>query len=375
MRVLFSGGASGGHVNPALAIAEIMKANYPDCEIAFVGTPDGIENDLVPQAGYKLYKIKIEGVNGKAGVDKLKAYSRAFTSQFAAKKVIKDFKPDIVIGTGGYACWPALKVAAKMRIPTMLHESNSYPGMAVRKLQETVDVIMTNFENTKDKLSPRAHVVNVGNPVRRDCSVLTREVARKKLGIDADKFVVLSFGGSLGAIALNDVCVDYMKNFAALHENVLSFHVGGKIYYEDAKKKFEDAKLLDNKRNTLINFTNDLPTYMAAADVVICRAGAMTITELARMGKAAIIIPSVNVTDNHQYTNAKSLSDEGAAILLEEKDISSGVIAEQLEKLYENPEMLKDMSEKAKAFANDGVEKAIFENVSKLLESYKKILK
>lgn len=375
MRILFSGGASGGHVNPALAIAEIMKANYPDCEIAFVGTPDGIENDLVPQAGYKLYKIKIEGVNGKTGVGKLKAYAHAFTSQFAAKKIIKEFKPDIVIGTGGYACWPALKVAAQMRIPTMLHESNSQPGMAVRKLQETVDVIMTNFENTKEKLSPRACVVNVGNPVRRDCSVLTREVARKKLGIDAEKFVILSFGGSLGAIALNDVCVDYMKNFAALHDDVISFHIGGKIYYEDAKKKFDQAKLLDNERNVLMKFTNDLPTYMAAADIVICRAGAMTITELARMGKAAIIIPSVNVTDNHQYTNAKALSDANAAILLEENDISSGVIAEKLEMLYCNPNTRLEMSNNVKAFAGDDVEKLIFENISKLLESYKKILK
>ena len=375
MRILFSGGASGGHVNPALAIAEIMKSNYPDCEIAFVGTPDGIENDLVPQAGYKLYKIKIEGVNGKSGIGKMKAYARAFTSQFAAKKIIKEFKPDIVIGTGGYACWPALKVAAQMRIPTMLHESNSYPGMAVRKLQETVDVIMTNFENTKEKLSERACVVNVGNPVRRDCSTLTREVARKNLGISDDKFVVLSFGGSLGAIVLNDVATDYMQNFAASRDDVLSFHIGGKIYYDDASKKLEEAKLLDNERNVLISFTNNLPTYMAAADVVICRAGAMTITEIARMGKAAIIIPSINVTDNHQYTNAKALSDAGAAMLLEEKDIASGIIVKHLEALYDDRKALDKMGEKVKAFANDGVEKEIFENVNKLLESYKKILK
>ena len=375
MKVLFSGGASGGHVNPALAIAEIMKANYPDCEIAFVGTPDGIENDLVPQAGYKLYKIKIEGVNGKQGISKMKAYARAFTSQFAAKKIIKEFKPDIVIGTGGYACWPALKVAAQMRIPTVLHESNSYPGMAVRKLQETVDLIMTNFENTKEKLSPNACVVNVGNPVRRACSTLTKEVARQKLGIDADKFVVLSFGGSLGAIALNDVAVDYMKNFAALHDEVLSYHVGGKIYYEDALKKFDADKLLENSRNTLISFTNELPLYMAAADVIICRAGAMTITELARMGKAAIIIPSVNVTDNHQYTNAKALSDAGAAILLEEKDIASGGIVQRIETLYKDPKQLERMSEKVRAFAGDDVEKEIFDNINKLLNGYKKILK
>ena len=376
MKVLFSGGASGGHVNPALAIAEIMKANYPGCEIAFVGTPDGIENSLVPQSGYKLYKIKIEGVNGKSGLRKIKAYARAFTSQFEAKRVIKDFKPDLVIGTGGYACWPALKVACQMGIPTMLHESNSFPGMAVRKLQNDVDVIMTNFESTRELLSQSATVINVGNPVRRDCSVLTKAVARERLGIDSDKFVVLSFGGSLGAECLNNVAVDYMKSFSASHEDVVAYHVGGRNYYEDAKKKLEENKLLDNERNILISFTSDLPVYMAAADVVICRAGAMTITELARMGKAAIIIPSVNVTDNHQYKNAKALADAGAAVLLEESAIDAGERASaRLEELYSDEKLRLDMSERVKAFARDDVEKIIFETVKNLLDTYKKIVK
>ena len=376
MRVLFSGGASGGHVNPALAIAEIMKANYPDCEIAFVGTPNGIENSLVPQAGYELYKIKIAGVNGKSGLNKLKAYARAFTSLFEAKKIVKKFKPDIVIGTGGYACWPAVKAAAELRIPTVLHESNSYPGMAVRKLQEKVDIILTNFESTKEKLSPNANVINVGNPVRRDCTVLTKSDARARLGIDSEKFVVLSFGGSLGAEYLNNAAVDYMQNFAASKEDVISYHVGGRNYYDDAVEKLEGKKLLENKRNTLISFTNELPLYMAAADVVICRAGAMTITEIARMGKAAIIIPSVHVTDNHQFINAKSLSDAGAAVLVEEAELEKqGRISEELEALYSDPERRIEMSEKVKAFASEDVEKKIFEAINDLLENYKKIVK
>ena len=376
MRVLFSGGASGGHVNPALAIAEIIKANYPDCVIEFVGTPNGIENRLVPQAGYKLNKIKIEGVNGKSGISKYKAYARAFTSQFEAKKIVKKFKPDLVIGTGGYACWPALKAAVEMGIPTMLHESNSYPGMAVRKLQESVDVIMTNFESTREELSPNARVVNVGNPVRRDCLTLTRTEARERLGIAEDKFVILSFGGSLGAECLNNVCVDYMKNFAALHEDVLSYHIGGRNYYEDAKAKLKENGLLDSEKNILIDFTSDLPIYMAAADIVICRAGAMTITELAIMGKAAIIVPSVNVTDNHQYKNAKMLSDAGAAMLLEESAIERGEsVSGVMEELYSSREKREEMSKRVKDFARQDVEKEIFFAIKDLLESYKKIIK
>jgi UDP-N-acetylglucosamine--N-acetylmuramyl-(pentapeptide) pyrophosphoryl-undecaprenol N-acetylglucosamine transferase len=376
MRVLFSGGASGGHVNPALAIADIIKANYPDSEIAFVGTPYGIENSIVPQAGYKLYKIKIEGVNGKKGLGKLKAYARAFTAQFSAKRVIKEFKPDIVIGTGGYACWPALKAAVEARIPTMLHESNSMPGMAVRKLQNDVDVIMTNFESTRDNLNPTANVVKVGNPVRSQGLTLTRESARERLGIDAEKFVVLSFGGSLGAECLNDVALEYMKNFSALHENVLAYHVGGKNYYEDAKRKLEDNKLLEDGKNTLISFTNELLVYMAAADVVICRAGAMTLTEVARMGKATVIIPSVNVTDGHQYKNAKSLADGGAAIMVEESDLKNGArVSELLERLYSDADLRAEMSARIRDFADEDVEKNILQNIRTLLDSYKKIVK
>lgn len=376
MRVLFSGGASGGHVNPALAIADIIKANYPDSEIAFVGTPYGIENSIVPQAGYKLYKIKIEGVNGKKGIGKLKAYARAFTAQFSAKRVIKEFKPDIVIGTGGYACWPALKAAVEARIPTMLHESNSMPGMAVRKLQNDVDVIMTNFESTRDNLNPTANVVKVGNPVRSQGLTLTRESARERLGIDAEKFVVLSFGGSLGAECLNDVALEYMKNFSALHENVLAYHVGGKNYYEDAKRKLEDNKLLEDGKNTLISFTNELLVYMAAADVVICRAGAMTLTEVARMGKATVIIPSVNVTDGHQYKNAKSLADGGAAIMVEESELKNGArVSELLDRLYSDADFRAEMSARIRDFADEDVEKNILQNIRTLLDSYKKIVK
>ena len=360
MRVLFSGGASGGHVNPALAIADIIKANYPDSEIAFVGTPYGIENSIVPQAGYKLYKIKIEGVNGKKGLGKLKAYARAFTAQFSAKRVIKEFNPDIVIGTGGYACWPALKAAVEARIPTMLHESNSMPGMAVRKLQNDVDVIMTNFESTRDNLNPTANVVKVGNPVRSQGLTLTRESAR----------------GSLGAECLNDVALEYMKNFSALHENVLAYHVGGKNYYEDAKRKLEDNKLLENGKNTLISFTNELLVYMAAADVVICRAGAMTLTEVARMGKATVIIPSVNVTDGHQYKNAKSLADGGAAIMVEESELKNGArVSELLERLYSDADLRAEMSARIRDFADEDVEKNILQNIRTLLDSYKKIVK
>ena len=158
MRVLFSGGGTGGHINPALAMADIIKMNIPDAEIAFVGTPKGMENSLIPQAGYKLYHVEVEGIRRSLSPKNVKSLYLALTSPAKAKKIIKEFNPDIVIGTGGYVCWPALKAAAELGIPTMLHESNALPGMAVRKLQSKVDLIMTNFESTKDMLSPEAKV-------------------------------------------------------------------------------------------------------------------------------------------------------------------------------------------------------------------------
>ena len=213
MKVLFSGGGSGGHISPALAMADIIKMNIPDVEIAFVGTPKGIENSLIPQAGYKLYHVEVEGIRRKISVENAKALYLAFTSVGKAKKVIKEFDPDIVIGTGGYACWPALSAAADMGIPTLVHESNAIPGMAVRKLQNKVDVVLTNFESTAELLSPSANVVNVGNPLRAACSTISKAEARARLGIDDSvKLVTLSFGGSLGAARINSVALSYIKS-------------------------------------------------------------------------------------------------------------------------------------------------------------------
>ena len=376
--MLFSGGGTGGHISPALAIADIIKTNVPGSEIAFVGTPYGIENSLIPQAGYKLYHVDIRGINRSFSISNVKAYYLAFSSPHKAKRIIKEFAPDIVIGTGGYVCWPALKAAADMGIPTMLHESNALPGMAVRKLQEQVDVIMTNFESTKSLLSPNANVVNVGNPLRAACSTLSKEEARARLGIpDKAKFVVLSFGGSMGAERINHAACEMMANFAADKDDIMCFHVGGKKNFDSAKKYFAAYGIERDPRFVLMEYTNDLPVYMAAADVVICRAGAMTLTEIAKMGKPAVIVPSPNVVDDHQYKNAKVLSDADAAFVITENEINvdgSCKVCEVVNRFYEDEALRIRMSDNIKQFAKQDVEKNIYEAIEKLLKSYKKIL-
>ena len=372
MKVLFSGGGSGGHISPALAMADIIKMNIPDVEIAFVGTPKGIENSLIPQAGYKLYQVEVEGIHRKISVENAKALYLAFTSVGKAKKVIKEFNPDIVIGTGGYACWPALSAAAEMGIPTIVHESNAIPGMAVRKLQNKVDVVLTNFESTADLLSPSANVVNVGNPLRAACSTISKAEARKRLGIDDSvKLVTLSFGGSLGAPAINRAACEMMAHFSKDKKQVKCFHVGGKRYYENACNFFAAYDLERDSRFVLMEYTSDLPLYMAAADVVICRAGAMTLTEIARMGKASIIIPSPNVADNHQYKNAKALSDENAAIVICEDELNVDGkcrVCESVDRLYEDEAYRTALSNNIRRFAKNDVEKNIFETIEKVIQ-------
>lgn len=375
MRVLFSGGGTGGHVNPALAMADIIKMNLPDVEIAFVGTPRGIENSLIPQAGYKLYHVEIEGIRRSLSLANIKSAYLALTSPSKAKKIIKEFAPDIVIGTGGYVCWPALKAAASLKIPTALHESNALPGMAVRRLQTDVDVIMTNFESTKDLLSPNANVINVGNPLRSACSTISKAEARHMLGIpDSVEFVTLSFGGSLGAQIINKASCEMMAHFANMGmKNIRCYHVGGKRHYESAKNFFAAYDLERDARFSLMEYTGDLPVYMAAADMVICRGGAMTITEISKMGKAAIIIPSPNVTDNHQYKNAKALADENAAVLICEDDGTNvnAKVCEAADKLFKDREYRAMLEANIVKFAKEDVEKKIFETIMQLLEKKK----
>jgi len=296
------------------------------------------------------------------------------TAPTKAKKIIESFRPDVVIGTGGYVCWAPLKAAAQMGIPTVIHESNSVPGLAVRRLEDKVDLILTNFKGTADKLKEKQKAVNVGNPIRGAFANVDKAEARKKLGIGENvRFVILSFGGSLGAPAINGAAIDVMRHFSSRHEDVVHFHSGGKKYYKNAIELFAGYNLGKNDRLEIREYIDDMSLYMAAADVCICRAGAMTLTELARLGKPAILIPSPNVTDNHQYKNALSLAEKGAAILIEESALDEQSITEAIEGLYSNTERMRKMSEAIKVFANDGVESEIYGQIKRLLKNKAKI--
>ena len=376
MRVLLTGGGTSGHVTPALAIADIIKTHDPDAQFAYVGTDRGIEKKLAEKEFYKFYSVNIRGIRRSLSPSNIKTAYTVLTAPSKARKVIRDFQPDVVIGTGGYVCWPTLKAAADMGIPTVIHESNSYPGLAVRKLEGKVDLILTNFKSTENYLKNKSKAVNVGNPVRVSFSEGDKAQARARVGVpDSVKFVVLSFGGSLGAEKLNQAAIAVMKGFAAEHEDVMCIHAGGKNYYEDAKKAFSEAGLDTNSRFVLKDYIYNMSDYMTAADLVICRAGAMTLTELAMKRKAAVLIPSPNVTDNHQYKNAKALSDKGAAVLLAEKELTDASVCEAVERIYSDREYRDALCRAVAEFASEDTNENIYGEICRLVKNKAKIKK
>ncbi len=375
MRVLITGGGTGGHVNPALAIANTIKQNDPDAVIAYVGTKRGIENKLVPKAGYPMYYVDVKGIKRSLSPSNIKAAYLALTSPIKAKKIIREFKPDIVVGTGGYVSWPVVKAASQMGIPTALHESNAIAGVAVKMLQKSVDRIYLNFEKTGESLScDRAKLMKVGNPILGGFSSMTREEARKKLGIpDKYKYVILSYAGSMGAEKVNDAVLCLMREFTSKHPEVYHIHATGSIELELCTSQFKEMGLDKCENIELCEYIYDMPVRMAAADITINRAGAMTISELAATGKCSIFIPSPNVAENHQYKNAKVLSDAGAAALFEEKDLVDGAkpLIEEVEKLLSDggEKLRAERSEKIRQFAVSDANKLIYNDLVKLAQS------
>ena len=285
MRVLMTGGGTGGHINPAVAIANTIKKNHPQAEIAFVGTKRGKEKELVPKEGYPLYFVDVQGIRRSLSPKNIKALYLALVSPLRAKKLLEQYRPDFVVGTGGYACWPVMKAASKLGIPTAVHESNALAGLAIRKLQDGMDRIFINFPQTEEQIKKqnRHKVMHVGNPLREGFGGLSYENARKKLGLRDGEQMVLSFGGSLGAERINEAMLDLMGEYAPKHPEIRIVHACGTVKYGPIYEEF-CRRGLDALPNVMLTpYIYDMPTQMAAADVVICRAGAMTISELALM--------------------------------------------------------------------------------------------
>lgn len=370
MKVLMTGGGTGGHVYPAIAIADTIRSKIPDVEIAFVGTPRGIENRICKAEKYPIYHVNVMGIRRSLSFANIKALYLAKVSPIKARKIISEFKPDIVIGTGGYVCWPITVAAAREGIPTLLHESNVFPGLAVRKLQDKVDRILLNFAESKKHLKNEAaeRALCVGNPLRGGFGSISRGEARKAIGVsDATQKIILSYGGSRGAQRMNEAIFEFMKEFAPKNPNVLHIHSTGDIGAEEFRDRFAAAGLDKLPNIKLYDYIEDMPTKMAAADLVICRAGAMTVSEISMMKKAAIFIPSPNVAENHQYKNAKLLADKNAALVIEEKELTAERLYGEIDSLLKDDERRSTMSDNVGAFSNPNANKLIFDEVMRLV--------
>lgn len=369
MKVLLAGGGTAGHINPALAIAGYIKKKRPETEFLFIGNRDGMEQRLVPQAGFEIKSITISGFkrsfSPKSMVENVKTVTRTFTSSHEAKKIISEFKPDICIGTGGYVSGPVIRTASKMGIPCIIHEQNAYPGVTNKMLAKSVNKVMLAVPDAK-KYFEKADFVVTGNPVRGDILTADKEESRAELKLD-ERPMILSFGGSLGARKINEAVADIVARSGkdGRYQHIHAYGKYGDWFPDLVKEKGTDISQCDNL--DIRPYIDNMPTCMAAADLVICRAGAITLSEIQTMGKPAILIPSPNVAENHQYHNAMALVNAGAAEIIEESELSGETLMKTVDKMLLDPEKLNTISENSRKMAITDANERIYSVVKKTL--------
>ena len=370
MRVIFTCGGSAGHVNPALAVAQQFEAHHPGCEILFVGAERGMEQRLVKQAGYPIETVKVSTFERawsfKVLKHNLSSALKLPVGQREAAAILKRFKPDLVVGTGGYASYPAVHEAARRRIPCAIHESNAYPGLTTRALAGKVSLVMVGFPEAAQYYQDAKRVAVTGTPVRGEFFSLDRERARLELGLSDSQPLVISFWGSQGAGHMSEKTVDLVERWAAEGRRFHYVHAAGRDYEDmTAELKKRGVAVTDREIRPYID---DMPVVMAAADLVICRAGASTIGELTALGKPAVLVPSPFVAANHQFKNAKVLADRGGVALMEEKDCTGQELYGAALELLSDGGRRSAMGRALKELAAPNAAQDIYENLISLLK-------
>ena len=377
MKVLFACGGTAGHINPALAVATELRRRVPECEILFVGNPDGMEATLVPRAGFDFAPFRSMGIQRRLNWNNIKRNVKSvcllMTARSRANKILRSFAPDVVMGTGSYISAPILLAAAAMHIPCMTHEANALPGVSNRMVAQKVDKFLLAVPEAEKRLPPRPDYIVTGNPVRPEILAADREAARARLGIPSGQICLLSFGGSLGAQTVNEAIADLMAWHVPegkLHHIHATGQYGVELLPELLRQKgvaFENNPNLDIRE-----YIHDMPECLAAADLVIARAGAMTLAELTAVGRASVLIPSPNVAENHQYHNAMILANHQAAVVIEEKDLTGEKLVAVVKDMTADPQKLREIGLAAKTLGVPDACGHITDELLKLYEAHQK---
>ena len=371
MRVIIAAAGTGGHINPGLAIANKIKQEQKDSKIIFIGTTRGLENDLVPRSGYELKTIDAYGLSKKISLDNLKKMYKTFKGYGEAKKIIKKFKPDIVIGTGGYICGATITAAHNLGIPTLLHESNAFPGRAVKMLAKNTDTILISFKEAKERIKNAKNIVYTGTPVKitkKNYDINEKMKIIKNAGLNGTKPIVLVFGGSQGAQKINEAIIGILKN--NLNKNYQIMWATGPKQYDIIKQMLQHENInINNIDNTkIVPYIYNMEEIMNVSNLIVSRSGAMTITEISNLGKPSILVPLPNVSNNHQLYNAKVLEDIGAAKIILNDELNEKNLNSHIEGIVLDKNVELEMSKCALSVATYDVEDKIYREIDELVK-------
>lgn len=370
MKILIAAAGTGGHINPGIAIANKIKKENSKAEIVFVGTTRGLENDLVPRAGYQLKTIEVYGISRKLSIDNLRKIFKTLKGFKQAKELINEINPNLVIGTGGYICGPIGMVASKKNIPIVIHESNAFPGATTRLLSKKVDKILLGFGEAKEKLPKAKKIVVTGTPTKLRKLKLNEQKKieiRNNLGLKNEKPIVLIFGGSQGAKKINDIIVDIIKNKKNKDYQIL--WAPGKKQFDDIKEEFEKLHININNINgvKIVPYIYNMEEAMSVADLLVSRSGALTITEVSITGIPAIFIPLAIAAENHQEYNAKVLADKGGAEIILEKDLTTEILTSKIDNIIKDEEKMCKMQQVNLNNTQVNVEEKIYNEIKQYL--------
>ena len=374
MKVVIAAAGTAGHINPGLAIAKKIQAEEKDSKIIFIGTTRGLENDLVPRAGYELKTIEAYGLSKKISIENMKKMLKTLKGFKEARKILEEVKPDVVVGTGGYICGAVISAAHRLKIPTLLHESNAFPGKAVKILARKTDTILVSFEDAISRIKHAKKIVYTGTPVKikkQEYVVQQKQKIKEKVGLKENIPAVLVFGGSQGARQINNAIMGIIK--AKLNKNYQIIWATGPKQYDIIKEELENNHLNINyiQNMKIVPYIYNMEEIMNVVDAIVARSGAMTITEISNLGKPSILVPLPNVSHDHQLYNAKVLKNVGAAEIILDNELNGEILNEKIEKIVLDKNKCKTMGENALKISTDNVEDKIYEQIIETIKTKK----